>query len=161
MGKSTDIDFWSGRTARGERIAWVGRPGWHLRRNWTALGFTLPGAVACLGVITDKESQYVQFLTGAIGLMPLEDPKMLFWLKIFALVVLVYLTLYLIAFCVTSPWWTRYALTDRRALIHYSFPIPKLHAKRLTPGTDITFDGKDRGTIHIDEVERDYGIKPK
>lgn len=147
--------------AKGERIAWVGRPGWDVRPNWMALGFTLPGAVACLGILADSESKYVQAVTGTVGLVPLEDPEMLVWLKIFAGTLLVYLALYLVALCVTSPWWTRYALTDRRALIHYGFPVPKLHAKRLTPGTDIAFNGKERGTIHFDEVERDYGIKPK
>ena len=103
----------------------------------------------------------IERLIGWIGVDTLETPGSDLQLRLLAMAGLLYLLGYLYTICVTSPWTTRYALTDRRALIRHNFPWPRLREKRLTPATEIEWDGAEPGTILFDEVLMNYGIKPK
>lgn len=157
----SEVSYWRSRLNKGERLAWAGRPGLTIIPDKTAFLFSVPAAMACLGILAGSESQYVSAITATFGVPALEDPQLVFNLQLFAVATLAYLAVYLYSYCVVSPRFTRYALTDRRALIRTAFPWPRTRSKRLTPGTEIVWDQKNPGTILFDEVEHNYGVKPK
>ena len=165
---SEDIEFWHSRLEAGERLAWVGRPKWTFIPDRTALMFTVPASSAALGLLFGGTGLYERAYFWAIGKIfhqfdpqPLALGDMEWQLKLAAIAVLLYCAVYLYAYCIVSPNLTRYALTDRRALVHTKFPWPRLRSKRLTPGTPIEWDGQRDGSIFFDEYQRDYGVKPK
>ena len=165
---SEDIEFWHDRLQSGERIAWVGRPRWTFVPDRTALTFSIPATSAAVGILFGGTGLAERAYFWAIGKVfgqfdpqPLDIGGMDLQLRLAAIAVLLWCAGYVYAYCVISPRFTRYALTDRRALIHTIFPWPKLRTKRLTPGTEIDWDGKRDGTIFFDEMERNYGVKPK
>ena len=156
-----DAAFWTRRLQQGERLAWVGRPRFGVKLDRTALAFSGPAGSAALGILFGGKGLLERVLTGPMGMDMLELPELEWQLRLAAVATLVYLAGYLFAYCVVSPRFTMYALTDRRALVRQSFPWPRIRAKRLTPSTPVDWDGLSPGTIVFDAYERDYGVKPK
>lgn len=162
IARKQDIAFWHKRLNNGEQLAWVGRPGWGLILDKTALSFCVPALGACAAILTESKSLYVRFISqkfpdaDVIGGNSMEET--LFWTVVAATV---YLSQYLWGHCVISPWTTRYALSNRRALVHNTFGWPRLRSTRLTPMSPIEWDGAEVGTIFFDTFERNYGSKPK
>lgn len=157
----SDVFYWRSHLQKGERLAWTGRPKLTIIPDKTAFLFSVPAALASIGILAGSQNRFVEAGASSLGVPLLEDPELAFQMQVAAGACLVYLAGYLYAYCVISPRTTRYALTDRRALIRTSFPWPRLHAKRLTPGTRIVWDENTPGTILFDEVEHNYGTKPK
>ena len=144
--RRADVTFWRKRMGSGEQLAWVGRPGWGLILDKTALSFCVPALGVCAAILTESESLYVRFVSqkfpdaDVIGGNSMQET--LFWTVVAAME---YLSLYLWGHCVISPWTTRYALSNRRALVHNAFSWPRLRSIRLTPISPIEWDGPRSG----------------
>ncbi|NSX56493.1 hypothetical protein [Parasulfitobacter algicola] len=147
-----DLKFWQKHLVPGETIIWEGRPNFSFKLDKTALGLAIPGFVASAVLFIINNDLLGASGPGQLVLSPTITQQINWGIFI----AIVYLVLYLLYHSMTQSRLTRYALTNKRALIHNRLPWPKLNAKYLTPMSEVAWDQSDPGSIVLGQSITQY-----
>ena len=155
-GTASAQQFWEKRLYPGENLLWEGRPNFHIQLDQTALRLSLPGVAgaAFLGYMYFTSPFKIviseEFVPGISNdiLVPL-----------FIAGLLAYLLFYNLRHSLVHPGLTRYALTNKRAMVANKLPFPRVKTYRLTPMTPVHWLGDEPGTITFAEDLTHYDHK--
>jgi len=150
-----DSRFWADHLSEDEKLVWQGRPLGTVDLDNTALRFAQPAAFACVFI-------FLVLNLSKFGVLPFEiHPNIGAEIYAGTVAVIAYLAVYI---------WrnsdfineknTKYALTNKRALIATGRWRPKVHSKYMTPLTPLEWDYQDPGTIFFDDEMKNYGAAP-
>ncbi|SMX45805.1 hypothetical protein [Actibacterium lipolyticum] len=154
--RGPDIRFWRKHLIRDERLLWDGRPEFEFKLDWTAVTMCLPAILFTVVFLADA-----QLFEGGFGAsLSQDDPGTYRLLKIGSIGATLWCAVYIARTSMLIPQLTRYALTNKRALTRTLLPWPKVTVKRLTPMTEVEWNGTAPGSIFFDTENVRYGHKP-
>ena len=132
----------------GETLLWQGRPKFRIEIDSKAMRLSLPALAGVtffafqhysspFGAVFDAE--YIPGLSNELSV------------PLVVVSIVLYLVLYNLRHGMVHPGLTRYALTNRRAMVANKLPYPNVKTYRLTPMTPVNWLGDDPGTVTFSE----------